>query len=515
MDSTVLKSIDPKYIWQIIWKRKWFLIIPPFISLSAAFVYAFFIAKPVYESKAVIRIGDSRRIASNYVERLVPGARGIDPANILRREILSYANIKLLIDALNLKEDPDISKLKEEAQKVKMEYPNLSMDEILEVLLVDKLKEDFRVSVRSGRFLEISGIAHSPTKAYLLVKTLTDIFIEGLLREELDLIRSSGEFGSDQLEIYRKRLEEAERELERYRQKLAIAQVENPVEIQRKIDLADSLLAAYKVNASEKEEQIRKIDRLLGPFLRGFSVHQTDSMRVIKRKLLDNIAELSRLSMRLSWKAGEIIRLNHEVRRLNEQMKRLIEKKINEELQDVDERRKNLLLKKQIMLLDLDVLYIRQREVGKIMEEYQKKLEQVPTISLNLKRLEEEVKSYRQVYNLFLQQSRGAEIEQAIQRAESQFKIKIIEPPQKPLAPVKPKKRMILFMALLLGLGIGGAAIYGLEFLDQTYKDVKLVEKDLGIPVLGVIPKLEYARNGYLSTAISHVPGSKSSEKPV
>ena len=111
---------------------------------------------------------------------------------------------------------------------------------------------------------------------------------------------------------------------------------------------------------------------------------------------------------------------------------------------------------------------------------------------MTLNRLEQEVETNRAMYNLFLAQTRGAQIEQAAQMAESEYKLKIIEPTTKPLHPIGPGKKKIMLIALLFGLAIGLGSIFGLEYFNQTYLDVRTLEKDLNIPILGIMPKIQF-----------------------
>lgn len=66
--------------------------------------------------------------------------------------------------------------------------------------------------------------------------------------------------------------------------------------------------------------------------------------------------------------------------------------------------------------------------------------------------------------------------------------VKIMEKVQLPGSPVSPNKKMNIAIAFLLGamLGVGLALL--LEFLDNTYKTKESLEKDLELPVLGIIP---------------------------
>ncbi|AYE33896.1 YveK family protein [Clostridium septicum] len=69
--------------------------------------------------------------------------------------------------------------------------------------------------------------------------------------------------------------------------------------------------------------------------------------------------------------------------------------------------------------------------------------------------------------------------------------IKIIEQVSLPEKPVSPNKKMNIAIAFLLGIMIGTGLCLLLEFMDNTFKTKEQLERELDIPVIGVIPKVE------------------------
>lgn len=66
--------------------------------------------------------------------------------------------------------------------------------------------------------------------------------------------------------------------------------------------------------------------------------------------------------------------------------------------------------------------------------------------------------------------------------------VKILESVELPEDPVAPNKTMNIAIAFILGMMVGFGIVFLLEYLDNTYKNKEQLEKDLDIPVLGVIP---------------------------
>jgi capsular exopolysaccharide synthesis family protein len=98
--------------------------------------------------------------------------------------------------------------------------------------------------------------------------------------------------------------------------------------------------------------------------------------------------------------------------------------------------------------------------------------------------LQMEVDTESALFDNILKQMREANVSQNA----TPTVIQLIEPPDLPVKPAKPKKTLTLAMGLVLGTLLGAAAIFGANAIDSTVKTVIEVEELLGIPVLGAIP---------------------------
>lgn len=70
--------------------------------------------------------------------------------------------------------------------------------------------------------------------------------------------------------------------------------------------------------------------------------------------------------------------------------------------------------------------------------------------------------------------------------------IRVIEAVQTPENPVSPNKVMNVAIAFMLGLMVSIGLVFLLEYMDNTYKNKEQMEKELGIPVIGLIPDVDF-----------------------
>ena len=66
--------------------------------------------------------------------------------------------------------------------------------------------------------------------------------------------------------------------------------------------------------------------------------------------------------------------------------------------------------------------------------------------------------------------------------------VRVIEAVQLPENPVAPNKTMNVAIAFLLGLMVSVGLVFLIEYLDNTFKNKENLERELDIPVLGIIP---------------------------
>jgi succinoglycan biosynthesis transport protein ExoP len=71
--------------------------------------------------------------------------------------------------------------------------------------------------------------------------------------------------------------------------------------------------------------------------------------------------------------------------------------------------------------------------------------------------------------------------------------ISIVDPAQTPKQPSSPNLLLNLAIALLIGFGLGAALAFILEQIDEGISDPEEAKRELGLPLLGSVPKIEAA----------------------
>ncbi len=156
----------------------------------------------------------------------------------------------------------------------------------------------------------------------------------------------------------------------------------------------------------------------------------------------------------------------------------------------------------QIGQLDRSIANEEARVSGSLLTDYrqaqeqervlQGKVEQLKSDYLDLRRrsiqyniYQQEVDTNQALYDGLLQRFK----EIGVAGGVGVNNISIVDLAQVPKSPSSPKLMLNLALAIVVGLAIGAGLAFGLEQLDEGMTDPAAVKRELGLPLLGAIPK--------------------------
>jgi capsular exopolysaccharide synthesis family protein len=104
-----------------------------------------------------------------------------------------------------------------------------------------------------------------------------------------------------------------------------------------------------------------------------------------------------------------------------------------------------------------------------------------------LETLKKEAESAKSLYDVLLQKLNESDIAASIRSNN----VTIVERASPPRTPVKPDKRRMAAVALVMGLALGVGLVLGRDYLDNTIKDPEEVERYLHLDLLASVPRYE------------------------
>lgn len=115
--------------------------------------------------------------------------------------------------------------------------------------------------------------------------------------------------------------------------------------------------------------------------------------------------------------------------------------------------------------------------------------------------IQRDVSRLRSLYDLVFNRLKEIDIATGIEPET----IRVLERASPSSSPITPRRMQSIFMAALLGLGIGLGLIFGLEFLDDSIRYPEEVARDLGVRFFGVIPAANWDPEDLRTHLISNI----------
>ena len=115
------------------------------------------------------------------------------------------------------------------------------------------------------------------------------------------------------------------------------------------------------------------------------------------------------------------------------------------------------------------------------------KLSGDPAVASEQSQIERDYQVIKDKYDALLGQRESLRVRAQAQAQTDAIKFRTIDPPAAPRAPSAPNRPLLLFGVLVLAIGGGVAAAFGLSQLKATFPTAGRLEKATGLPVIGSI----------------------------
>ena len=132
-------------------------------------------------------------------------------------------------------------------------------------------------------------------------------------------------------------------------------------------------------------------------------------------------------------------------------------------------------------------LKIRKAQLQGDLDQLTEKLAQDPEVAAEQGQIDRDYQVLKDQYDQLLTQRQQIAMRGQAQTQTDSVKFSVIDPPTAPRAPVAPNRMLLLTGVLIVGLGAGVGAAFGLGQLRGTFATGGKLEKATGMPVIGSI----------------------------
>ena len=425
-----------------------------------------------------LQTGQTRRAESN--------TEILDP---LASQIKSTKYIKSLIAKLNL---PVSEKLKRSVAERAATMEDVSPAELAENLLVEYIREQINITMTGFNIITITVSSSSPVMARKMTQTIAEIFLEESLAQELAGIQGNISFTEEQLDVYRDKLYEAQNKLKQFRQDMIASSVEeDTTTMNYNLKSIFSAVEALDIELNDSDQKKTGLMISLLPYKIDFAtLNLPGEIRKSKTELMNTIPKLADLLGRYSWRDAKIIALNQEAKDLSATLDQNIKEYVARVYPDLPSHAQDDLAQYLILETNIEFMQNKSAAMEKSIGKIKYRLTRDPDVEVTLDRLQSEVSRYRELYNLFVEHSQYAAIDQSAKKIEAESKYMIVKPAVLPLSPISPNRKKMLAIGIALGLMLGAGFIFLKVMIDDSFKKVEDVENFLRLKVLATVPRI-------------------------
>ena len=490
--------IDLSHYWRIVMQRKWAIVGLAF-ALSLVATLVVFAMKPVYNASTTILI-ESEQAKAVSIEEVYGLNTGAKEYFVTQFEILKSRDLALkVVNQLDLRNHPEFnpdtantgsfinidlkSWLPSGLIDLKSWLPSGPVETIdpdyIETkkmaAILNQFVDQLTISpVRKTQLVMVSFESTSPKLAALVANTMAKVYINNHLEAKLDATRQAATWLGERIEGLKGKLDASEQRLQAYRDQEGLVDVSGVktlneqelnalttrfVEVRRERSRAENIFNQIGNLKNKTSEELMSVPAIL----KHQHIHRLQEQESTAKSDVANLAKRygpkhPKMISAKSRLDTTIIELKRQAVSIVAGIKKEYEVSLRNE-QDLTTQ-----------------LAISKREVGLINKK-----------EFKLRELERVAQTNRKLYDLFFTRTQETNESSGFQSAHA----RVIDKALRPIAPVKPKKGLIILLALILGGMLGVVIAFLLDSLDSTLKSPSDLQDRLHQPLLGILPILK------------------------
>ena len=505
---------------RVLRKRKWTIITVTIVAIILVIIVNFFMS-PVYkttttvllsksstpqaifggaegnmlfgqadEIETQIEILKSYSIAKGVAEKLPPDVFEEADAQNFARKIETFRWLINLLDILHLKNFAASILLGVSNNHDNNEEKTTSEEE--EETIISQVRNSITVNaLKNTNIIEINSENINPKLACIIANNTASVFVEESRSTNRSRASEAKRFIEEQLiekEIELKRVEE---------EKLQYKQQENILYLDEETKINIEQLANFQSQEIENNNQIvenraklievhRQLEKQAETYISSETITTNPEVRELQSQLTALEIQLPTLLEKYAKGNPQISEIEIKIRETKNKISEKVAEIVGSKVSTRNPIYQTLLA--QVVTLETTVISLetKKESLASSVKEYESRLEKLPDKELHLARLERAVKVSENIYIILLEKYQEARINEVMEIGD----IRIIDEARIPNSPIKPNKKLNLAIGGILGLMLGVMLTFFLEYMDNTIKTTDDIERYLGLPVLGLIPKV-------------------------
>ena len=338
------------------------------------------------------------------------------------------------------------------------------------------------VPVRGSRLVDVYFVSADPEFAARAVNVLAEEYVNENLDFRLQNTDKTLQWLTEEVAKQQSVVQASERMLAEYRENQnAISLEDRQNIIVSRLNQVNDAASHARTNRIQKEALYNQVaatkDR------EGLSqIASNPFVQQLKTRIVELQRDRVRLEERYGEKHPDVQRVNGQIQDAQRQLDAEIERSV------------------AAIKADYQAALDEEKQLSADLEGQKAQATDLNRKSIDYSVLQREAESNRQVYESLLQREKELRVV-SNSRANN---VRLLDRAEVPGGPFTPNTRRAWMMALLFGLGIGIAAAFAIDYVDDTVKTPEDVTWRLHLNFLGLVPKVHGERHPLLSGPVPH-----------
>ncbi len=467
------QEVHLSHYWNIVLKRWKVVAVILLTVILGAFLGGYF-TKPLYRSKVVLQIEreDPNRITVDDLFRIEPSSQ-----EFLQTQ---YALLKSRGMSEQVVRDLDLVHDKEmNPDGVEGKTPEQIRE--METRMADQISDRIEIKpVLYTSLVEIWYTSGSPRLSQKIANGIGDSYIQMTIERKFESVRQASTFLNAEIAQLKNEIESGERELQKFTSKRDIVSMEGSgnLIVEKLNDLNSQYNQAQSVRMQKQATWNSVMNASPG------SIPEVNNVVIqgLRSDLLKLEREYEQKLTRLKPEHPEMVRLQEQITGSRSNLN----KAIQDALGSVRESARK----------DYESALAHEQTMKQALEEQKKKAMELNLNAVDYLTLKSTIDNKRNLLNELTRQLNETQVSARLKGSNSS-NIHFVERAELPTARFNATTQKNLKNAAPLGLILGIAAVFFLEYMDRSLKSPEDVEKTTGFASLGIIPAAAHARPGY------------------
>lgn len=327
--------------------------------------------------------------------------------------------------------------------------------------------------VRNSQLARLTIDGPDPELITKLANAAGQAYIEEMLEGRLQMAQEASTWLNERISGLRQKLQDSEKALQEFRDRERMIDIKGVDSLTaEQITQNSSRLTEAKRERIDKETIYRQVQQVKA---KGGRIDQIAS--IASNPL---IAELRRADSQAESAVSELSQ------RYGPLHPKMIEAKTTRDAARAALERQLDLIEASVAK-DYEISQAREGQVAGELGAAKGEMQDLNRKQYQLAALQRDVESNKQLFEMFQTRFKETSASSGMETANA----RIVELARVPTSPIYPDKRKAILVGLFLGLTLGISLAFLLDHMDNTLKGGEDVERRLGVPVLGMLPKLK------------------------